>query len=64
MSIDIYEYKSHLKGYEEEDEEWLIETDKRVVLIEVGGSKTPREITKELLSLGYENEDRVLVIIQ
>lgn len=61
MDIDLYEYKTTLKKFEDDDFIGFSET-KGVAVIEVG--KTSKEIDEILLSEGYKIGDRALVIIQ
>lgn len=65
VDIDLYEFQSNLKKYEEKDNDWLIDVDdKRIAFIEVGNKKNPKEINDNLVSLGHSEGDRVLVVIQ
>lgn len=62
MDIDVYEIKGTLKEFED-TEDWIeYPEDKRVGLIDV--ENTPIKIRKKLIEMGYNETDRVLVIIQ
>lgn len=61
IDIDLYEYKTTLKEYEDDK---FIEFSERkgVAIIEVG--KTSKEMDSKLLKEGYKKGDKVLVVIQ
>jgi len=59
--IDLYEYKTTLKEFD--DDEFIeFSENKGVAILEVG--KTNKEMDKKLLKEGYKKGDKVLVIIQ
>ena len=61
MEIDLYEFKETLKEFED-DSFVSFSEDKGVSVIEVG--KTTVEMDKKLVSMGYKQGERVLVVVQ
>jgi len=61
MDIDLYEFKETLKGFDN-DNFISFSEDKGVSVIEVG--KTTAEMDKKLVSMGYKQGERVLVVVQ
>ena len=61
MDIDLYEFKETLKEFDDDNFVSFSE-DKGVSVIEVG--KTTAEMDKKLVSMGYKQGDRVLVVGQ
>jgi len=61
LDIDLYEYKTTLKEFEDDKFIEFSET-KGVAIIEVG--KTKKELDKKLMAEGYKKGDKVLVVVQ
>lgn len=61
MDIDLYEFKTILKEFDDDKFIEFSET-KGVAIIEVG--RTSNELDKKLLSEGYKKGDRILVVVQ
>ena len=61
MDIDLYEFKETLKEFDDDNFVSFSE-DKGVSVIEVG--KTTAEMDKKLVSMGYKQGERVLVVVQ